>query len=428
MPTTIQSDYEIDRSEQRRTSQQHKKLRKVTAGVRDMVEDALSLNAEAKRDEKRLNDFASDTEGFRARAQADRRDWMLLWVFWGTILAYTVLEFMTSGDVAEMLACQMAPLFGVDPVTGEMPIWLRRGAGVGFVAAMLLATLLAKLISGYVLNALKTAKGNLSRGENARYFWLNCGVLGIYLGKLAYVGAVATLYFWLFGFAQQRAAIMTDLAAGQKQDAGLNGLAIKIEDGAIPQQEAAPLESQAAPAGETVSRLAGATGVFYAAIVLLHAFVLVLPTKGFSRELELAHFKKGVAEKRVAKLRGNEGQTLRAIYEHVRIAPEQYRSELVEATEPVHAAINKLYGRRVIGISGISNPPGSNPDGMSAGMDPSPSSPYGPNGGVMPHGANGHNHVTSAVPAIGTNGTTELASETEAPAMDWDAIFPSRQA
>jgi len=427
MPTTIQSDYEIDRSQQRLTAQQHKRLRKVVAGVRDMVEDALSLDSHAKRDENRLNDFANDTDGFRARARADRRDWLLLWVMCGTVLVYAVLEFMTSGDVAEMLACQMAPLFGVDPATGAMPIWLRRGAGVGFVASMLLITLLAKLVSGYALSALQTARGNLTRGDYGRSFRLNCGIWGIYFGKLAYVGAVATLYFWLFGFAQQRAAFMADLAAGQKQDQGSNGLAITIKDGAVQQEKSAPAESQSVPAGETISRLAGATGVFYATIVLLHAFVLILPAKGFSRELELAHFKKGRVEKRVVKSRGNEGRTLRAIYEHVRIAPEQYRGELVEATEPVHAAINNLYGRRVIGISGISNPPGSNPDGISAGIEPPPSSPNAPNGGVMAHGTNGHSHVTSAVPAFGANGTTHPASEAESPAMDWDAIFPPRQ-
>jgi hypothetical protein len=407
MSNATQSEYEIERKLEQYSASRHRKLHKAVTTVRHKVERALSLNSKAEGIEWQVRAFENNTDGFRARARADRRDWLLLWVFWGTILAYIVLEFMTSGDIAEMLACQMAPLFGVDSATGAMPIWLRRGAGAGFVAAMLLVTLLAKLASGYALNALNTARAGLSTGEGGRYFRLICGMWGIYLGKLAYVGAVAALYFWLFGFAQQRAAIMADLAAGQKLDSGWNDLAIKIEGGDIQQDAAASEESQVAPAAETVSRLAGATGVFYSAIIAIHALVLFgIPTNGFSRELELAHFKKGTSDKRVASLRGKEQKTLREIYEHVRIAPQEYRGELVEATEPVHGAINQLYGRRVIGISGIpTNHPGGSPAETSAGFE----IPHGPSSA---HGPNG----------------TEPVSETEAPAANWDAIFPPRQA
>lgn len=136
MPNT-QSQLEIERNQQRVSDRQHGRLRKVIAIARGMVEHALSLNLKASQIEKQLQDHDTDNDGFRARVRADRRDWLLLWVFWGTILLYTVLEFMTSGDIAEMLACQMAPLFDIDPASGAMPIWLRRAAGAGFVAGML---------------------------------------------------------------------------------------------------------------------------------------------------------------------------------------------------------------------------------------------------------------------------------------------------
>jgi len=423
MPNT-QSQFEIERNQQRISDRQHGRLRKVIAIARGMVEHALSLNLKASRIEKQLQDHDTDNDGFRARVRADRRDWLLLWVFWGTILLYTVLEFMTSGDIAEMLACQMAPHFGIDPATGGMPIWLRRSAGVGFVAGMLLATLLVKLISGWFLDSFKTARAALMPGEDRRYRGLTCGIWGIYLSKVAYVAAVAGLYVWLFGFAQQRAAFMADLAAEQKQTAEWTDLGVKIEGGVVETDEAVPAKSSAATETETVARLAGATGVFYAVIVLLHACVLLLPIPDPSRELELAHFKKGVADKQAVALRAEERQTLREIYEHVRIAPEQYRSDLVEATEPVHAAINQIYGRRVIGIAGVeSTPPDSN--GTSAAARPQPLNPNGPNGNGGAHAANGHSHVATAAASInGSNGQHPIGEE-EPPVADWDAIFPS---
>lgn len=423
MPNT-QSQLEIERNQQRLADRQNGRLRKVIAIARGMVEHALSLNLKASRIEKQLQDHDTDTDGFRARVRADRRDWLLLWVFWSTILLYTVLEFMTSGDIAEMLACQMAPHFGIDPTTGAMPIWLRRAAGVGFVLGMLGVTLLVKLITSGLLNVLHSARAALASGEEGRHRSLTCGIWGIYLSKVAYVAAVAGLYIWLFGFAQQRAAFMADLAAEQKQTAAWTDLGVKIEGGVVETNEAAPAKSQASTETETVARLAGATGVFYAVIVLLHACVLLLPAKGFTRELELAHFKKGAAERQAVALRAEEHRTLREIYEHVRIAPEQYRSDLVEATEPVHAAINQLYKRRVIGIAGVeSTPPDSN--GTSSADRSQPLDPFGPNGNGGAHATNGHSHVATGPASInGSNGQHSI-SEEEPPVADWDAIFPS---
>lgn len=421
MPNT-QSQLENERNQQRLSDRQHGRLRRAIAAVRGMVEHALSLNLKAGRIEKQLRDYDSDNGGFRARAQADRRDWLLLWVFWGTILLYTVLEFMTSGDIAEMLACQMAPHFGVDPATGAMPIWLRRAAGLGFVLGMLGVTLLVKLITNGLLTSLKSARAALVPGEDGRYRLLTCGIWGAYLSKLAYVAAVAGLYVWLFGFAQQRAAFIADLAAEQKQAAEWTDLGISIEGGVVETDEAAPATSSVAAETETVSRLAGATGVFYSVIVLLHACVLLLPVNGFSRELELAHFKKGVADKQAVALREEERQTLRDIYEHVRIAPQQYRADLVEATEPVHAAINQLYGRRVIGIAGVESKP---PEfgGADSPTEPQPFTPSELDGNGF--GANGHNHVATGVaPIIGLNGHDPVGEE-EPPVADWDSIFPS---
>lgn len=218
-------------------------------------------------------------------------------------------------------------------------------------------------------------------------------------------------------------AVSAHLAVEQKQAAEWTDLGVKIVGGVVETDEAVSAKSSAATETETVARLAGATGVFYAVIVLLHACVLLLPAKGFTRELELAHFKKGAAERQAVALRAEEHRTLREIYEHVRIAPEQYRSDLVEATEPVHATINQLYKRRVIGISGVeSTPPDSN--GTSSAPRPQPLNPNGPNGNGGVYAANGHSHATAAASINGSNGQHPIGEE-EPPVADWDAIFPS---
>lgn len=423
------SEYELDRNKQRNSDRQQRVLTQTIAIVRKMVEQALTLNQEKSRIAQRVSDYDTNKDGFRQRAEADRRDWLLLWVFWGTILAYTVLEFMTSGDVAEMLACQMAPHFGIDPATGAIPIWLRRAAGVGFVTGMLLATLLVKLISGWFLGAFKVARAGLTTGEDGSYRKLSCAIWGIYLSKVAYVGAVAALYVWLFGFAQQRAEFMTDMAAEQKQASEWSGLGFSMEGGAVKGDADATAKPGSTETSKTLSRLSGATGVFYAIIVLLHALVLLLPASGFSRELELANFKRGEADKTVNALREEEQSTLRAIYEHVRIAPEQHRGDLVEASEPVHGAINQLYGRRIIGIAGIEpNTPANSsaaPGNEGPEMPASPQSPFSPTGGAAAHAANG-NGQHSPVYANGSNGTHPVADD-EAASTDWDAIFPTRR-
>lgn len=421
MPTT-QSPYEIDRNQQRSIERQHGRIGKAIAVVRGMVEHALSRNLKAGPIEQQIRDYNSDADGFRARAWADRRDWLLLWVFWGTILIYTVLEFMSSGDISEKLAYQMAPHFDVDPTTGAMPIWLRRAAGVGFVSGMLVATLLVKLISGRSLHAFNTARSGLAAGEDERYRGLTWAIWGTYLAKFAYVAAVAGLYLWLFGYAAQRAAIMADLAADQSQIAEWSESGIKIDGGVVQTAESAPANQSSAPQDETTVRLAGATGVFYSIIVLLHACVLLLPADGFSRELELAHFKRAVAEKKIAALREEEHRSLRDIYEHVRIAPPQYQGDLVLASEPVHAAINDLYGRRVIGIAGIESaaPPAG---GVPSGAPPQPSNPSGPNGNGDTHGINGNGREYQPASMNGSNG--DHPADSENPVADWDTIFQS---
>jgi len=107
-------------------------------------------------------------------------------------------------------------------------------------------------------------------------------------------------------------------------------------------------------------------------------------------------------------------QTLRDIYETVRVSPEQYRDDLVNASEPTHGLINAIYRRRVIGIEGV-----------TPGM---PSS-------TVWHESEG-NGAPSDSESMATSGSKlnqEPAAYDEPDSRDssntgWDEIFPTRTA
>jgi hypothetical protein len=283
-------------------------------------------------------------------------------------------------------------------------------AGVALALGILAGTILVKLVLTLVLRKLKADLSSLVPGEEARYRNLTFAISAVYLSKIAYVTMIAGLYVWLYGFAQQRAQFMADVSSEQTQSSDWGDIGVKFEGGVLETEETVPTKTTEASDKEIAARLAGATGVFYAVIVLLHTCVLLLPANGFGRELELAHFKKGPAQSKAAILRAEEHRSLREIYEYVRIAPESYRSDLVEATEPVHAAINRLYGRTVIRISGVEfTPPDSN--GFHSAVSSQTPSSNGLN-------VNGNAH---------TAGASDSNGEADASDAAWDAIFPPSQ-
>lgn len=411
MSTTIQAS---EQDQQREAVRNSRRLRRVLRPLRSRVERAVGLGTRAQRLADHVRAYDANTGGFRARVAADRADWLLLWVFWGVILCYAVLEFMTSGDIAEILAYQMAPHVGLDHVTGQVPIWLRRVAGAGFVSAMLLATLLVKLLTALALGGLKRARMALAdeEGRLGQRVLLGFGVAGVYLVKLAYVAAVAGLYFWLFGFAQERAATMALLAMEEQQTAAASSLGVKIEGGSV--ETTAP-EAAVAPgtdARATITRLSGATGVFYVLVVMLHALVLLLPTRGFGRELELAHFKRAKADATLVDLRRREGRVLREIFEHVRTSPPHFRDDLVQASEPVHAAINQLYRRPVIGFGGVQQPTVPQSTDPAVTLQPTPS--------AYPTEAVGQEPPAFASDAPSASDLRTQSNDPATPEVDWD--------
>lgn len=414
MPNQITSQYEVARSHEVNEARQRRARERAIAAARDGVEHALTLDRQANELEAQVKAYDSDADGFQQRAHTDHVAWNLRLIFAGAILLYVFLELISSGDIAEFLAHQMAPLFRLDAATGETPMWLRRLAGAAFIGGMLGATLLIKFVTAWFADVFRTARASTMPGEHLRYWSLTGALWGMYFAKAAYVAAVACLYVWLFGFAQQRAALMADIAAEQKQTVEATDLGIRIERGAVEAETAAgskPAEETADSAATT--RLAGATGVFYAVIVLLHALVLLLPTEGFSRELELAHFKRGKANARGTAFRAEEERTLRDIYERIRLAPPDYQQDLVYAAEPVVPKINKLYGSQVIRIAGRdrnSSFNGGEPGDNTAGFaSPSPRTPNGP--------------TANRVAAVARSGDDRTEPDA-GPVTNWEAIFP----
>ncbi len=414
MPTSTPSQLELTALQTRNESRLQRARQGAIAGIRGPVEEALSLHQEAGRVQEQTQAYDANTDGFRERAHNDRRDWQLLRIFWMTIIGYVVIEWMTSGDVASMIANSMAPHFGLDAATGDTPIWLRRVAGASFVLAMLLATLLTKLITGHALKSLKSTRTSLLPGEEARYRGLTWSISGVYACKVAYVVAIASLYVWLYGFAKQRAAFMADIANEQRQTTEMSGVGFKLEDGGIKEQASSPVSPPNVNQSDAVKRLSGATGVFYTLIVLLHLLVLMLPVAGFSRPLDLRHFQRSKAGAHLNNVMERRNQTLRNIYETVRVAPEQYRDDLVNASEPVHGLINAIYRRRVIGIEGV-----------TPGM---PSSTV-----WHENEENGAPSDSESMARSGFNSNQKPAAYDEPDSRDsantgWDEIFPTRTA
>ena len=423
------SEFEIAEEQRQNEARQFIERKGAISAIGNQVETVIGLHEQAGILETKIADFDANKGGMQERVQKDRADWLLLWVFCITVIAYVILEFMTSGDIAEVLGYQMTPHFGIDPATGGTPIWLRRAAGVGFVAAMLIATLLMKLLTTWFAARLKDALAKLKAWQIRRYWMLTSALWSVQLVKIIYVIGVGILYIWLYGFATERAAMMAEISKESKQPVGYTGSGMKMVGGVLESDKDHFQEektSKVAEAKSTISRLAGAVGVYYTMIVMLHALVLCIPTQGFARELEYAQFRRGKAETMAANMRSDEKRILRSILQDIRIAPPQYRDDLVRASESVHEKINSMYGYPVIGIAGLGkNPPTEGPDGEPAQSSDAPLPPHGSNGN---HTIPTDQNVRGSYPVF-TNGMNGQHPQEEeaAPTADWNAIFPPRQ-
>ena len=412
MPATTESPYQADLRQRRTNDRQAEASRSLVRKHRSDVETVISLDNKAGVLEKQLSAFDQEDGDFRRRVQEDRTAWWLRVIFWGSIALYVVAEFMTSGDVSEWLANQIAPLFQVDVNGGDTPVWLRRVAGGAFVGTMLGVTLLLKFVTTWFRARFSEERANVQVGEDALHRNLTAGIWMTQLAKVVYLAGVAVLYVWLFGFAQERAAITAAIATEQQQSLQWTDLGIKLEGGTIETDEAVAKSTSAAPpAAVTGSKLSWATGVLYVMLCALHGLVLLLPTDGFGRELELAHFKKVTAERDVRKIRETEGRIHRDNYERIMAVQGEDRDALIRETLPVARQMNKALGRVVIVVP-------QTPGDTGMARDPNFSEAMPPTNGTMASAAEGApsqepatNH-NDAAPQDAASATGNAASAT----------------
>jgi hypothetical protein len=156
-------------------------------------------------------------------------------------------------------------------------------------------------------------------------------------------------YIWLYGFAQARAAI-TDEIAEKQESVGWEDPGIRMVDGHVVKtdEDASKPKDKSTGVEKTGAKLAYATGVVYGMLWIFHVLILVLPTEGMGRELEYASFKRRTAERRVERMRDQEGRILRGVVARTFAANGKDREELIREAQPVAKRINEAARREVM--------------------------------------------------------------------------------
>ncbi len=360
------SAYELHEAESSALRQRAAETARLVHRHRDDVEEAIKIEAEAGRMEERISAFDTD-ELFRQRVADDRTTWQRLKVFIAAVLLYIGGEFFASGDVAEWLAHQFSPLFDIQTI--ETPVWLRRAAGVGFVGIMLGVTLLLKFVTAWFVTQFQMAREQTQIGQRSHYWKMTFGIWSNFAIKAAYLAAVALLYVWLYGFAQERAALTAAIQADDQREQ-VQGQPLKFENGTVSSVEPLPApvtEAQQPPAD---SKLSLATAVLYVCLWALHALVLILPVDGFGRELEFARFKRGAVERKVNSMRDRQGLVLRDILERIHSVEGEHRETLIRETQPIVHLVNKAAGRSA--MDAPRNEAGEEPPAAAAVQKPNP--------------------------------------------------------
>jgi hypothetical protein len=344
MPIPAPSAYERDRQQRQDARRQRQQRDRLSHSNRADIEEALDLDKQASRLERNVQAYDDDVNGFRQRAIDERRQWWN-WIFFCAAVAIGAIgDFFVSADVTEWLAHSIVPLFYTDTVD-VTPVWLRIGTGIGFVILMLGVTLLLKYVTFWFLANLRERRNHVVVGDDATYRALTWQIWVCQGAKIGYMLLLGIFYFWLYGFALERAALMASIDAASQIMSLDTGYSIAL-DGEL---ELATPSAVAQENTTATSQLASSYAVLYGCIWLLHGLILVLPTDGFGRELALSGFRREAAEQQVNTMQEQRDRLLRTIVERIRDTPADTpeRDILVRQIFPIRELLNQAAGIEV---------------------------------------------------------------------------------
>lgn len=382
------SQYQLHQLQERNETRRRSVRRQQTDSIVGKVARALRLDHCAEKLGRQLARNASGSNEAQPSA-AEATNVSMRWrIFWLIAILAAGLDYMAAGHIGEALAQLIAPAF--HPLNTNMPVvafCIRQLAILLFVLGMIGCTLAAKYLSNYALEALKTLRTAAQPGQHLQFWSATAGVVAVYVAKLGYIVLLGVFYLgFLFGFAREYAILS---ASAQQETLRANQLPpISITlDGSNVHQQTDPAQNganakQDAIGDSSAERLAGAPRVYYAIIVLIGGVLMFFPVRGFS---QVYHESKQVKlAETITDTREKENETLRAIYDQIRVAPTDLRQDLILAAEPVVDKINMLFKRTVIQIAGrdgnsVSQANDSGDDAAGAVPSGSPEPPPQPN-------------------------------------------------
>lgn len=351
------SQYEQDRLEQRNNQRRRKARSQEIDSLLGKVAHALHLDRLAEKLSRKLsrNAFVPDQASEpTAHDSTGRMRWR---IFWGIACLATGLDYMAAGHIGEALAQLIAPAF--HPLNTNTPVaafCIRQFAILLFVFGAVTCTLAAKFLSVCAVEWLKSLRAAAQTGQHFQFWSATAGIVAVCIAKLGYIALLGVFYLgFLFGFAREYAVLS---AAAQQETLRANQpppISITVDRTNVVHQQGDTAQNgvtteQDAITDSSAERLAGAPRVYYAIIVLIHAALVFFPVSRFSQVYHES--RRAKLTERISSARATEADTLRAIYDQIRLSPNEVRQDLILAAEPVVDKINKLYKREVIHIAG----------------------------------------------------------------------------
>lgn len=289
VPSPYQQNKDAVRTETTQRKARERRLREHRVDIEN-VEECENDRADQV---EYIDRFDSNDEGFHGLVELQTDTLNRKRAFWAGVGAYVICEFFVAGNVADWLATDIMPMLQDQSVENggegaqEVPLWMRQAAGALFVGMMLAATLLIKYLTHIAGVSVRKAREALQPGEDMRAAFLASQAVGIMSLKIMFLGGVAWLYVWLFGFSVERAELLSQISqVGGAEIDPLAGFVID-DSGELTTQDALEEPSKES---EVSGKMAYATAVIYAVCWCIHGVLLWFPVSGFTSKLIHANF------------------------------------------------------------------------------------------------------------------------------------------